>query len=308
VIRVAAIDCGTNSVRLLVADVDRVNRGLSEVERRTTITRLGQGVDRTGEFHPEALQRTFAVLEEYGHDLRRHRVHRSRFVATSAARDVSNREAFFEGVVERVGIVPEVVTGKEEAQLAYTGATYELESDPAVGAPIVVCDVGGGSTELVLRSPDNGSVVGRSMDVGSVRLTERHLRDDPPRPSQVEEAVADVDGALRVLDLALDDVGTLVGVAGSVTTIAAYALGLASYDRARIHLARLAADDVLRATEELLAMTVAERRELGIMPPGRADVIGGGAVVLATVLRHLGVRELLVSEHDILDGIAWSIA
>ncbi len=306
-IRIGAIDCGTNSLRLLVADVDRAG-SLIEVERRTTIVRLGQGVDQTAEFAPEALRRTFAVLEDYARDLQRLRVQRTRFVATSAARDVANRQELFDGVTRCVGIVPEVISGDEEARLAYAGATRELENDPAIQTPIVVCDIGGGSTELVRRSPQEGSVVGGSMNVGSVRLTERHLRDDPPLASQVDAAVDDVELALRRIDLPLTEVGTLVGVAGTVTTIAAFALGLTSYDRSRVHLARLPTGDVVRATDDLLALSVAKRRVLPFMQPGRADVIAGGAIVLATILRHLAIADLLVSEHDILDGIAWSIA
>lgn len=305
--RVAAIDCGTNSLRLLIADVDADAGRLVEVERRTTIVRLGQDVDRTGAFATEALARTFAVLDEYAEEIARLGVARLRFVATSAARDVVNRDAFVDGVVARLGVSPDVISGDEEARLSYDGTTRELVGDPAVRAPIVVVDVGGGSTELVTRSAD-GSIDGVSLAIGSVRMTERHLHNDPPSVGQIAAAVAEIEAALDRVSLPPGDVGTLIGVAGTVTTLAALVLGLSRYDRSRVHLASLPARDLLHTVHRIVAMPVAKRRELPVMHPGRADVIGGGALVLGRVVRRLGVDEVLVSEHDLLDGIAWSLA
>jgi exopolyphosphatase/guanosine-5'-triphosphate,3'-diphosphate pyrophosphatase len=310
VTRVAAIDCGTNSLRLLIADLDGDAGTATDVIRTTEIVRLGQGVDRTGRFAPEALDRTFAVLDAYAAEIRGAAAEVVRFVATSAARDVANRDEFAAGVVARVGVEPDVVSGEDEARLSYDGATRGLESAAPAGGelaqPIVVCDIGGGSTEIVCRQGESGPVVGQSLDVGSVRLTERHLHDDPPTRAQIEAAIAETDRLLDTLTGCDERPGTLVGVAGSVTTIAAMAMRLPRYDRAAIHGSWIAADRVGVAVDALLAMTVTERRALGFMAPGRADVIGGGGLVLSRVLRRLDADRLLVSEHDILDGIAWS--
>jgi exopolyphosphatase/guanosine-5'-triphosphate,3'-diphosphate pyrophosphatase len=304
--RVAAIDCGTNSLRLLIADIDASTGESHEIVRTTQIVRLGQDVDRSGRFAPEALQRTFATLDEYAAAIESSGVHAVRMVATSAARDVSNREEFAAGVRERVGVDPEVISGHDEARLAYDGATRDLSE--RVETPVVVCDIGGGSTEIVCRQGDSGAVVGQSLDVGSVRLTERHLHDDPPTGDQIAAATEEADRLLETLTVCAERPGTLVGVAGTVTTVAAMTMRLPAYDRDAIHLSWLEAAAAERATSELLAMTVDERRRLGFMAPGRADVIGGGALLLTRVLRRLTVDRMLVSEHDMLDAIAWSVA
>ena len=306
--RVAAVDCGTNSIRLLVADLDASTGALTDVDRRMRIVRLGQDVDRTGRLAPEALARTFAACDEYAavvHDTGATAV---RFVATSASRDVDNRDAFVAGVRSRLGVAPEVVTGDMEAALSFAGATRELVTSE-LARPFLVVDIGGGSTELVLGEPGSEPAAAVSVDVGCVRLTERHLRDDPPTADQVAAAAGD---AQRALQLAGESVPfaqarTLVGLAGTVTTVAAMALDLPAYQPERIHHAHLPAEDVRRVADRLLHMSHDERAALPFMHPGRVDVIGAGALLLATVLDHVPVDEVVVSEHDILDGIAWSM-
>lgn len=312
--RVAALDCGTNSLRLLVVDLDPARGRAVELDRRTTIVRLGQGVDRSGALEPKALARTFATLDDYAAVIARLGVRADavRVVATSAVRDVSNRAAFVSGVATRIGVAPEVISGDEEAALAYAGASRDLIGRSDLASPLVVVDIGGGSTEVVTgRMADGGQsadVAGQSLDVGSVRVTERYLHSDPPSGSEVAAVTAAVDDALDTLGARLTSAGTLVGVAGTITTVAAMALGLSTYNRQRIHHAWIDTAGLLAATDRLVAMPVAQRRELGFMHPGRADVIGGGALILAAVVRRIGVPGLLVSEHDILDGIAWSLA
>ena len=308
VTRVAAVDCGTNSLRLLVADLDLDQRQVVQVDRRTTIVRLGQDVDRTGVFAPEALQRTFAALDTYADVITDLNVQATRFVATSAARDVDNRGDFLDGVRARLGVEAEIISGDEEARLSYDGATRELTRHDDVTGPVLVVDIGGGSTEFVMRIGEDSPILGRSIDVGSVRLTERHLASDPATKHQVRAVVEDVEREMAKLDLPLEGVATVVGVAGTVTTMAAMVLDLEVYDRDRVNGARLASQDVLRAVDRIVAMTVEERRALPFMHPDRADVIGGGALLLGCVLRRLGLSELRVSSHDILDGIAWSLA
>lgn len=303
----AAVDCGTNSIRLLVADIDPAAGTEAEVERRMEIVRLGEGVDRTGVLSPAALARTFAACETYAEVIRSTGAERVRFVATSASRDVDNRDEFVAGVRDRLGVVPEVVSGDEEATLSFAGATRELLAGPDP-RPFLVVDIGGGSTELVLGDTD--VTAARSVDVGCVRMTERHLHGDPPTAEQVSAARADVEAAIRGAGetVPLAEARTLVGLAGSVTTVAAMALGLAAYDRDRIHHSRISAAAVHRVAGTLLAMSHDQRAALPFMHPGRVDVIGAGALVLAVVLENVPVDEVLVSEHDILDGIAWSIA
>ena len=309
--RVGAVDCGTNSIRLLVADVDPAWGGLVDLHREMRVVRLGQDVDRTGRLAPEALQRTLAATQDYADRCAELGVERVRFVATSASRDAENRQDFVDGVRELLGVEPEVVTGSEEAELSFVGATRELVADGMHG-PFVVADIGGGSTEIVRGSTAVEAAL--SVDVGCVRLTERHLADDPPTAEQVRRARADVEAALdRVAEVVpLQGVATLVGLAGSVTTVAATVLKLDSYEPARIHRSRLAVDDVLVACDRLLAMSHAERAALPFMHPGRVDVIGAGALVWRCIIERLvaesGLTEVVVSEHDILDGIAFSIA
>jgi exopolyphosphatase/guanosine-5'-triphosphate,3'-diphosphate pyrophosphatase len=301
--RVAAVDCGTNSLRLLVADVDPDRAELTDVARRMEIVRLGQGVDRTGELAPEALARTMAVLGDYADVIARSGAQAVRMVATSATRDAGNAAEFVRLVKEVLGVAPEVLTGQEEARLSFAGATAELAARP--GGPYLVADIGGGSTELVL-----GAVHAISVDIGCVRMTERHLHGDPPTTAEVAAAVADIDAALDTVAAAVPvrQARTLIGLAGSVTTVAGIAMGLRAYDAARIHHARVSAADVHDVTVRLLAQPRAARAAIGVMHPGRVDVIGGGALVLDRIMRRFGFGEVLVSEHDILDGIAWSLA
>jgi exopolyphosphatase / guanosine-5'-triphosphate,3'-diphosphate pyrophosphatase len=306
--RVAAIDCGTNSIRLLVADVD--GDRLVDVVRRMEIVRLGEGVDRTGRLSEAGLQRTFAALDDYAAQIRGHGVEWIRMVATSATRDAANRAAFVEGVVQRLGVAPDVASGDEEAALSFDGATRELRGGGAeFDGPYLVCDIGGGSTEFVLGDVD-GMHSARSVDVGCVRLTERHLHDDPPTDVQIEAARADVRRALDEVRRFVDvqSARTLVGLAGSVTTVVAIALGLDRYRPERIHHARISADDVHAVTASLLSMTRSERAALPVMHPGRIDVIGAGSLILDTIMSELTMDAVVASEHDILDGIAFSAA
>ncbi|MFH6690333.1 Ppx/GppA phosphatase family protein [Cellulosimicrobium sp. TH-20] len=313
--RVAAIDCGTNSIRLLVADVDPQAGTLVDLDRRMEVVRLGQGVDRTGRLAPEALARTLDAARRYAQVIADLGATRTRFVATSATRDAENRDEFVAGVLDALGVEPEVVSGEEEAALSFRGATSTVAA--VRPGPYVVVDLGGGSTELVLgtTTPD----AAYSMDVGCVRMTERHLRSDPPTPEEEGAARADVraalDDAARVVPLGR--AATLVGLAGSVTTVTAHALGLARYDRDRINGSVLPVDTVLAACDDLLHRTRAERTALGFMHPGRVDVIGAGALVWSEVVRRVrddvaaaggSLTEVVTSEHDILDGIAWSLA
>jgi exopolyphosphatase/guanosine-5'-triphosphate,3'-diphosphate pyrophosphatase len=301
--RVAAVDCGTNSLRLLVADVDPGRAVLTDVVRRMEIVRLGQGVDKTGRLAPEALARTIAALRDFADVIAGSGAQAVRMVATSATRDADNAAEFVRLVKEVLGVAPEVLTGAEEAVLSFTGATAELAARPEDG-PFLVADIGGGSTEFVLGE------YAISVDVGCVRMTERHLRGDPPAGQEVAAATADIDAALDTVLAAVPvrQARTLIGLAGSVTTVAAIALGLPAYDATRIHHARVSAADVHAVTLDLLAQTHAERAAIGVMHPGRVDVIGGGALVLDRIMARFGFGEVLASEHDILDGMAWSLA
>jgi exopolyphosphatase/guanosine-5'-triphosphate,3'-diphosphate pyrophosphatase len=302
--RVAAVDCGTNSVRLLIADVDDV---LTDLERRMEIVRLGQGVDETGMLAPEALERTFGVMRNYAKLIAAHGAEQVRVVATSATRDARNRTRFASGVVDIFGVEPEVVTGDEEAELSFIGATRGLVA-PRPSRPYLVVDIGGGSTEFVYGASHVEAA--RSVDIGCVRMTERHLRGDPPTPEQIADAAADIDAALASVreTVPVDRARTLVGLAGSVTTVAGMALDLDEYDPARIHLARITATQVHDVTRGLLHSTHEERAKIGVMHRGRIDVIGAGALILDRVMREYGFGAVVASEHDILDGIAWSLA
>jgi len=300
-VRVAAVDCGTNSIRLLVADL--LPEGKQDVHREMRVVRLGQGVDRTGMLAPEALERTRAAVVDYADTCRSLGVQGIRFVATSATRDAANRDEFARLVEDGFDVSPEVVSGDEEAALSFLGATAGLVAD----GPFLVMDIGGGSTELVLGT--DHVVAARSVDVGCVRLTERHLRSDPPTAAEVAAARADVDAALSLAAsvVPVAQARTAIGLAGSVTTVAALALDLPSYQPEAIHLSRIPASQVKDVTERLLAMTHAERAALPVMHPGRVDVIGGGALVLSAAVERFGFDEVLVSEADILDGIALSM-
>jgi len=310
--RVAVIDCGTNSIRLLIADVAGRDGELVDVDRRTEIVRLGEGVDRTGRLRPDALARTIAMARSYGELITAAGTDRIRFVATSATRDATNRAAFAVGVVAAVGVEPEVISGSEEAALSFLGASASLRAASGSAGdlqpPYLMVDIGGGSTEFVLGTDAAEAAV--SVDIGCVRLTERHLLSDPPTVTQVAAARADIGRALdEVADaVSVDSTRTLVGLAGSVTTVAALALGLPRYDSTRIHHARIPAAEVHDVAARLLEMTRTERAVLGPMHPGRVDVIGAGALILSETVTRVGVAEVIVSEHDILDGIARSLA
>jgi exopolyphosphatase/guanosine-5'-triphosphate,3'-diphosphate pyrophosphatase len=303
VTRAAAIDCGTNSIRLLVADLD--GDRLTDVVRRMEIVRLGQGVDRTGRLAPEAIERTRVALADYAAQLRDLGAERVRMVATSASRDATNADDFRAMVVDTLGVAPEVVSGDEEARLSFIGAVRGLPAE--LPTPYLVVDIGGGSTEFVRGE---GSVdAALSVDIGCVRMTERHLHADPPTPEQVAAAEADI---VAAVDRALEavkghDARTLVGLAGSVTTVVAVALGLTEYDPERIHHARIGYADVAKVAADLLAATREERLAIPVMHPGRADVIGAGALILRVIMQRAGVDAVVASEHDILDGIAYSL-
>ncbi|WP_327367829.1 Ppx/GppA phosphatase family protein [Streptomyces sp. NBC_01217] len=311
--RVAAIDCGTNSIRLLVADADPSSGELVELDRRMEIVRLGQGVDRTGRLAPEALERTFAACRQYAEVIKEHGAQKVRFVATSASRDAENRDEFVRGVLDILGVEPEVISGDQEAEFSFTGATKELAGRNHLAKPYLVVDIGGGSTEFVVG--DDHVRAARSVDIGCVRMTERHLVhdgvvSDPPTPGQVTAIRADIEAALDLAEesVPLTGAATLVGLAGTVTTVAAIALGLDAYDSEAIHHSRIALGQVQEITGRLLASTHAERAAIGAMHPGRVDVITSGALILLAVMERTGAREIVVSEHDILDGIGWSIA
>lgn len=336
--RVGAIDCGTNSIRLLIADVVPADSAaaaatgadaaaataaadtsgpadgarLVDVVRLMRVVRLGQGVDATGRLAEEALERTFAAVEEYSALIQEHGVERLRFVATSATRDAENRQTFVDGIRQRLGVDPEVITGDEEASLSFAGAASVLE--PGRAEPVLVVDVGGGSTEFVLGNSD-GVTAARSVDVGCVRLTERHLHSDPPSSVETEAAIADVDAAIDSVlkTVPLDSAATIVGVAGSVTTVTAHALKLDSYRREAIHAAELPAAEIAAAAADLLQCSRKQRAELPYMHPGRVDVIGSGALIWRRIIERVTeltggrVGTAIASEHDILDGIALSI-
>jgi exopolyphosphatase/guanosine-5'-triphosphate,3'-diphosphate pyrophosphatase len=305
--RVAAIDCGTNSIRLLIADV--VAGQVSDRVREMRIVRLGENVDATGRLSDAALSRTFEALDVYAGLIHAHEVPPDaiRMAATSATRDAENREAFVAGVVDRLGVSPDVLTGDEEAALSFAGAGSALL--PGTPEPWLVVDIGGGSTECVLGDA-SGVRAARSVNVGCVRITERRLRADPPSADEIAAAVDDIDGALRLaaetVDLAA--AATLVGLAGSVTTVTALALDLPAYEPTAIHGSRITATDVHQVATDLLRMTRQERAALPVMHPGRADVIAAGALILDRVLVAAGADSVVASEHDILDGLALSVA
>ncbi|MEU8683837.1 Ppx/GppA phosphatase family protein [Streptomyces sp. NPDC048611] len=311
--RVAAIDCGTNSIRLLVADADPATGELKDLDRRMQIVRLGQGVDRTGRLAPEALERTFAACREYAAVIKGLGAEAVRFVATSASRDAENRDDFVRGVVDILGVEPEVITGDQEAEFSFNGATKELTGRADHERPFLVVDIGGGSTEFVLGS--DAVRAARSVDVGCVRMTERHLVhggeiSDPPTEGQIAAIKADVSAALDRAEetVPLREAATLVGLAGSVTTVAAIALGLDQYDSEAIHHSRIPLATVREVTGRLLSSNHAERAAIPVMHPGRVDVIAAGALVLLSIMERSGAQEVVVSEHDILDGIAWHAA
>jgi exopolyphosphatase/guanosine-5'-triphosphate,3'-diphosphate pyrophosphatase len=315
--RVAAIDCGTNSIRLLVAELTPRHDGtvdLRDLHREMRVVRLGQGVDATGRLAPEALERTRLALADYAVAARRKGVEKIRMVATSATRDASNRDEFFAMTREVLGTEAEVISGDEEARLSFTGAVGDQDPDDG---PFLVVDVGGGSTELVLGNWDGKRaevLAARSVDIGCVRITERALTDDPPPAEAIAAARELAEGVLReafdVVDVAKAQ--TWIGVAGTVTTLSAVAQELPEYDSERTHLSRLKREEIDRVAGELLAADHATRAANPVIHPGRVDVIGGGALIVQVLAEQIAARggpaELVVSEHDILDGIALSLA
>jgi exopolyphosphatase/guanosine-5'-triphosphate,3'-diphosphate pyrophosphatase len=295
---VAAFDCGTNTIKLLIGALPHV------AVRESRIVRLGQGVDATGRFADEALERAFAAIDEYAAMVAAHPVSRMRFCATSATRDSSNSAEFAAGVHDRLGVWPEVLSGEEEAALAYDGAVRNLRTPPA--EPVLVVDIGGGSTELILGD-SAGAYASQSMDIGSVRMHERYLVSDPPTPAQVTACVADIDAHLDACAVPVGSAATVVGVAGTVLSITAGVLDLPSYDASVIDQSVVAVADVHDFVERLVAMPISERLELPWMHPGRVDVLDAGGLILGRVLRRCATSSLVASEADILDGIAWSM-
>ena len=295
--RAAAIDCGTNSLRLLIADVE--DGQVRDVVRTMRVVRLGEGVDVTGRLAPEALERAWAGVQDYADQIKAAGVQAVRMVATSASRDAENADEFVAGVVARLGQPPEVISGAEEAHLSFVGARCVLD----IPGTVAVVDIGGGSTEFVVGSEDVDAAL--SVDVGCVRMTERHLRSDPPAATEIAAATHDIDAGIARAQDATHFAGAdhLIGLAGSVTTVAALAMDLPEYDSRVIHGSRIAAQDVHRVTHDLLAATRDERAAEPVMHPGRADVIAGGALILDRIVASGGFGEVVVSEHDILDGI-----
>ena len=301
--RVAAIDCGTNSIRLLIADIDGNN--FREIVRDMEIVRLGQGVDQTGQFHPDAIARTLAAVDKFAAEIAKRGVEKIRFCATSATRDATNRHLFVDGVRERLGIELEVISGDEEAALSFAGAIKDL--DPSNG-PFLVVDIGGGSTEFVFGTATVEAA--RSVNIGCVRMSERHFASDPATPEQIEAARSDIQAAIAqaAAVVPITKAKTLVAVAGTATTVAAAALELPEYDRYAIHLSRISAQQTHDAATMFATKTRDQRLSLGYMHPGRVDVIAAGSLVLSEIMKATGATEFVASESDILDGMAFSLA
>ena len=301
--RVAAIDCGTNSIRLLIADIDGNN--FREIVRDMEIVRLGQGVDQTGQFHPDAIARTLAAVDKFAAEIAKRGVEKIRFCATSATRDATNRHLFVDGVRQRLGIELEVISGDEEAALSFAGAIKDL--DPSNG-PFLVVDIGGGSTEFVFGTSTVEAA--RSVNIGCVRMSERHFASDPATPEQIEAARTDIQAAIAqaAAVVPITKAKTLVAVAGTATTVAAAALDLPEYDRYAIHLARISAQQTHDAATMFATKTREQRISLGYMHPGRVDVIAAGSLVLSEIIKATGATKFVASESDILDGMAFSLA
>ena len=301
--RVAAIDCGTNSIRLLIADISGDN--FREIYRTMEIVRLGQGVDKNKAFHPDALDRTLKATALFSEEIARRGVERIRFCATSATRDASNRDLFINGVKSILGISPEVISGEEEASLSFYGATKELRR---VGAPYLVIDIGGGSTEFVFGNEKVESA--KSQNIGCVRMSERHFTSAPPTKDEIARATADIDDAIKgaATSVPITEAKTLIAVAGTATTVAAAALNLDAYDRYAIHMARISAEKTHAVSQMFLEMNREEIAALGYMHRGRVDVIAAGSLVLSRIMTLTGAQEFVASESDILDGMAWSLA
>ena len=300
--RVAAIDCGTNSIRLLIADIDDAN--FREIHREMEIVRLGQGVDKTGQFHPDAIIRTLAAVDKFAIEIAKRGVEKIRFCATSATRDATNRDLFIDGVKDRLGIAPEVIPGEVEAALSFQGATRDF---PPTDGPFLVIDIGGGSTEFVFGTTD--VEFAKSMNIGCVRMTERHFTGGDADPGQIAAAIEDIDEAIAQAAkiVPITQSKTLIAVAGTATTVAAAALELRTYDRYAIHLSRVSAEKVHVTSKMFLSSKREDREALGYMHPGRVDVIGAGSLVLSRIMLATGASEFVASESDILDGMAWSL-
>ena len=301
--RVAAIDCGTNSIRLLIADID--NGNFREVSRTMEIVRLGQGVDKTKSFHPDAIERTLAAVQLFGAEISKRGATKIRFCATSATRDATNRDLFIDGVESILGIKPEVIPGEEEAALSFIGATKELALSDG---PFLVVDIGGGSTEFVYGTEK--VEFAKSVNIGCVRMSERHFTSAPPTPGSIVEAISDIDEAIAVAAKAvpITEAKTLIAVAGTATTVAAAALDLDNYDRYAIHLSRISAEKTFVVAKRFQSMERGEIESLGYMHSGRVDVIAAGSLVLSRIMLATGAKEFVASESDILDGMAWSIS
>ena len=300
--RVAAIDCGTNSIRLLIADIAGDN--FKEVLRTMEIVRLGQGVDQNKAFHPDAIDRTLKAVELFRDLIASKGVEKIRFCATSATRDATNRSLFTDGVRDILGIEVEVIPGEEEAELSFIGATKELRQSDA---PFLVVDIGGGSTEFVFGSEKVDFA--KSVNIGCVRMSERHLNTQPPSMAQIAQAIVDIDIAITqaAAVVPITTAKTLVAVAGTATTVAAAALELTDYDRHLIHLSRISSDKVHKVAATFQSMNKDQIASLGFMHPGRVDVITAGSLVLSRIMAATGSTEFVASESDILDGMAWSL-
>ena len=300
--RVAAIDCGTNSIRLLIADI--TNGKFQEVLRTMEIVRLGQGVDENKSFHPDAIVRTLTAVKSFRDLIASKGVEKIRFCATSATRDAANRDLFIDGVREILGVQVEVIPGEEEARLSFLGATKELDQNQS---PFLVVDIGGGSTEFVLGSEKVDSA--KSVNIGCVRMSERHLTSQPPTMDQTAKAIVDIDFAISQAAsvVPITTAKSLIAVAGTATTVAAAALELSEYDRYAIHLSRISAEKVHKVAQMFQSMSKDEIASLGYMHPGRVDVITAGSLVLSRIMAATGASEFVASESDILDGIAWSL-
>ncbi len=300
--RVAALDCGTNSIRLLIAEENPGASAFTEISRKMSIVKLGEGVDKNKAFLPDAISRTLAALKAFAAEIAEAKVAKVRFCATSATRDAQNRDEFLIPAAQMLGITPEVISGEEEARLSFKGATQGL--DKASG-PFLVVDIGGGSTEFVFGSDYVDAA--RSVNIGCVRMSERHFKNDPPNQSEIDSARIDIRNAIALAAevVPIKSAKTLVAVAGTATTVAAAALNLVEYDSDLIHLAKISSKETRRVSDWLLTLTRQERSDLGYMHPGRVDVIAAGSLVLAEIIEATGLESFVASENDILDGMVW---
>ena len=300
--RVAALDCGTNSIRLLIAEENAGGSSFTEISRKMSIVKLGEGVDKNKAFLPDAISRTLAALKVFAAEIAEAKVAKVRFCATSATRDAQNRDEFLIPVEQILGITPEVISGEEEAKLSFLGATQALSKSDG---PFLVIDIGGGSTEFVFGSDHVDAA--RSVNIGCVRMSERHFINDPPTQSEIEGAREDIKNAIALAAevVPIRNAKTLVAVAGTATTVAAAALNLAKYDSDLIHLAKISSKETRRVSDWLLTLTRQERSDLGYMHPGRVDVIAAGSLVLAEIIEATGLESFVASENDILDGMVW---